>query len=395
MKFCVVNLGCKVNRVESDMFAASFGALGWESAAATEADVIIVNTCTVTGEAEKKTRKAIRKVLRENPNAQVCATGCAITISPEAYQALDERLLVEPDKSRVVERVSSCASVVPESRAGKGYPTRVGIKIQDGCDHACTFCIVHTARGKSWSRPYEEIVLEAKEYSQAGVKELVLTGINIGSYNSGEHDLVSLLTELLACTEDTRFRISSIEPIDVSDSLIDLIAQAQGRICRHLHLPLQSGSDKVLKEMARPYRVSFYQDLVARIYRAMPGFSLSTDIIVGFPGETEEDFFETLAFAKECRFSKIHVFPYSQRMGTPAAARSDQVVPPIKKQRVQQLTELATQLRTQDRAQRSGTTELVLVESQGIAMSESYHEIDLQDSSQYDALSGEMIPFIF
>lgn len=417
MSFCVVNLGCKVNRVESDAVAAALIARGFAPAPEEEAGLIVVNTCTVTGEAEKKTRKAVRHALRANERALVVVTGCAAAIDADAYTALSERVRVVPkgDLTASAERGEwdeaaaqsgnepSSAHLVTSGVAlpvGEGFRTRVGVKVQDGCNNACTYCIVHVARGRAVSRAANEVVAECVTLARAGAKEVVLTGINLGSYCCGERRgpnavrLADLLRRLLAETEDLhapgelpcRFRVSSIEPRDVDDALIELMAQAGGRICRHLHLPLQAGSSRVLREMARPYDAAFYEGLVGGLRTAMPSLSLSTDIIAGFPGETDADFAETLALAERCGFSKIHAFPYSRREGTPAAARADQVPPDVKAARAAALRELGDKLRAADLAARAGSTELALVEESGIAMTESYHELPAPPGAQPGAL---------
>lgn len=270
---------------------------------------------------------------------------------------------------------------------GEGFRTRVGVKVQDGCNNACTYCIVHVARGRASSRPAQAIVSECVALAREGVREIVLTGINLGSWReqgeNGCERLDALLERLLAETADIhevgqpacRLRISSIEPRDVSDDLIRLMARSQGRICRHLHLPLQSGNSKVLREMHRPYSAEYFKDLVEKLYTAMPMLSLSTDIICGFPGETDQEFGDTVELAKRCRFTKIHVFPYSKRQGTPAAERSDQVDPEVRSARAKHLREVAEALRAQQLSDRAGSVELALVEEAGQAMTESYFEV--------------------
>lgn len=409
MRFSIVNLGCKVNRVESDAVAATLLAAGGEESACGEADLIIVNTCTVTGEAEKKTRKAVRHALRENARARVIVTGCAAALKPDFFESLSDRVSCVP-KARLNETISLIAAENASRtahrgerpvllRVGEAFPTRVGIKVQDGCNNACTYCIVHVARGRATSRNADEVLRECVAYARAGVKEIVLTGINLGSYRhpcEGREALrlADLLRMLLDETADLhgegepacRFRISSIEPRDVDQSLIDLLASSRGRICRHLHLPLQSGSSKVLHEMARPYDAAFFLDLVARLRTAVPELSLSTDIIVGFPGEDETDFQESVDAARACEFSRIHVFPYSPREGTPAASRTDQVPPEVKERRAARLREVAEELRAAEFARRSGTRELVLVEQHGRGMSESYYEVAAPDGAPVGAL---------
>ena len=369
MNFHVVNLGCKVNKAESDTIAANLLAQGHALVSEADADAIIINTCTVTGDAEKKTRKAVRRALRENTTARVLVTGCAAAIDPEFYESLDPRI-------QIVEKVRF-TSVGDALRIGEAFPLRVSVKVQDGCNHACTYCIVHVARGKAWSRPLDEVVAEVRALEAAGIKEVMLSGIDLGSYQfEGDH-LDHLLAKLLDQTTDMRFRISSIEPCSISERTIDLIANAQGRICRHLHVPLQAGSSKVLAEMNRPYDAAYFRNLVDKLYTAIPELSLSTDVIVGFPGETDAEYEETLDLARYARFSKIHAFRYSMRAGTPAAERTDQIDPMIKEARLQRLLRVAHDLRLEDAQRRIGTTEAVLIEQPGIGMSESYFRVDV------------------
>ncbi len=399
--FHVVNLGCKVNRVESDDFAAALIASGGCEVPIEAADFIVVNTCTVTGEAEKKTRKAVRQSLRANDFARVIVTGCAAAIDPITYTEMDPRVEVVP-KNAMGELLGATRGESPTLaaiRAGEDFPTRAGVKVQDGCNNACTYCIVHVARGRATSRPSEEIVAEVRELARAGVREIVLTGINLGSYREDDLRLADLLRLLMRAVDEefpvdaglgvvprVRFRVSSIEPRDVSDDLIELMAASNGRICRHLHLPLQSGSSKVLREMRRPYDAQRFLTLVDKLYAAMPMLSLSTDIIVGFPGETEEDFQETCRVAEVCHFSKMHIFRYSKRAGTPAAERDDQVSPEVKADRAKRLEAIEERLRAEDLARRAGMRELALVESEGNATTESYHAIP----APADACVGEL-----
>lgn len=228
MRFHVVNLGCKVNKAESDSMSAHLLATGNELVGLNEADVIIINTCTVTGDAEKKTRKAVRRALRENTHARVMVTGCAAAISPDFYRALDSRV-------EIIEK-AAFLSADPACRTGLAFPARVSVKVQDGCDHACTYCIVHVARGKAFSRPLDEIVAEVKALERAGIREVMLSGIDLGSYRFEKQALDALLSTLIEATHEMRFRISSVEPASLTPATIERIAQAEGRICRHLHL---------------------------------------------------------------------------------------------------------------------------------------------------------------
>ena len=405
MLFKLVNIGCKVNRVEIDAAAAELIAAGAHMASGEDPDVVLVNTCTVTGEADKKTRKAVRQALKAYPHAYVLVTGCAAVMNPTWFENLDERIHVVP-KPQLAQRAWELAGYPVHGfapgagqtaddghalRTGGGFRTRVGIKAQDGCNNACTYCIVHVARGASRSVPFDKVIADARAHAAAGVRELVLSGINLGAYEDGGRRLPELLGALLEACPDSRLRVGSVEPCDVDDALIDLMAASDGRICRHLHLPLQSGSSRVLAEMNRPYDAAFFEHLVARMRAAMPSLALSTDIIVGFPGETDDDFAQTLELARKVGFSKIHVFRYSRRDGTPAAVRPDQVAPAIIAQRSQELQELGLLLAREEARSRIGTEELVLVERTGMGTTESYHPVRWRPDSIQPAI-GELAP---
>ncbi|MBR0406145.1 MAG: MiaB/RimO family radical SAM methylthiotransferase [Eggerthellaceae bacterium] len=394
LRFCVINHGCKVNKVEADTASSYLAALGAELVDEEDAQLVIVNTCTVTGEADKKARKAVRHALKIAPEALVIVTGCGAAIDACGYAGIDERV-------RVIERFELLEALKPKNRSplriGKDFRTRVNIKIQDGCDHACTYCIVHVARGKARSVDASQVLDEAERYFANGAKELVLAGIDLGSYRSGDIGLANLVESLVErakghCSPGdipARVRASSLEPMTIDDAFIDLLARSEGSVCRHLHVPLQSGSTKVLREMARPYTSERFLSLVERLYERVPSLSLTTDIIVGFPGETDDDFACTLELARACRFSKIHVFPYSKRAGTPAAKRLDQVDPIVVRQRASELRRLSDELRERDYRSRIGTSELVLVESR-CALTESYHEIPLPEGAE----DGSLLPVV-
>jgi threonylcarbamoyladenosine tRNA methylthiotransferase MtaB len=416
VRFAVVNLGCRVNRVESDGIAAALQAAG-HTFAPDCVDVVVVNTCTVTGEAEKKARKAVRHALRAHSHAAVVVTGCAASIDPDAFAAMDPRVRVAA-KDAVVDVVLALgdgalhgqvgegpgggdadgvrgvgggggASFPPPSaplRYGEGFPTRVGIKIQDGCDNACAYCIVPAARGASASRPLPECVDEARRLCAAGAREVVLTGIDLGSYRHDGTDLTGLLGALLLAVPEARVRISSIEPPSITPQLANLMVAADGHVCRYLHVPLQSGSAKVLREMARPYTADEFRALTDLLYQAMPDLSLSTDIIVGFPGETDEDFERTLDMVRACRFAKVHAFRYSRRAGTPAAARPDQVDAEVIARRARELRRVADEVRAREMRRRLGRSELVLVEQAGLGTTESYFPVRVAGGAERGSL---------
>ncbi len=377
MKYSVLNLGCKVNRVESDHFERMFHSRALVPSDPGDADIIIVNTCTVTGDAEKKARKLARSAVRANDRAHIIITGCASAIAPDVFEAMSERITVvsKHDIDAYLEGLfpipcmnsangDVLSATEDETSPEGGYMpsrSRVGVKIQDGCDNECSYCIVCKARGASYSIGHD-------------------TGIDLGAYNDDGYSLDALLRMALDATASPddgcppRFRISSIEPTSITDGLISLIKESKGRICRHLHIPLQSGSDKVLTEMCRHYSVAEYVSLIAKLKREIPEISITTDIIVGFPGETESDFEATLDLAKKCAFSNIHVFPYSPRALTVAAERQDQIAPDVKSSRARKLRALASRLRDEDAISREGTTELFCVQEDGNMMSESYYE---------------------
>ncbi len=374
MSFAVVNLGCRVNRAESDAITQKM-LLKDTLAPLESANKIIVNTCTVTGVAEKKTRKTIRHILNINKDASVIVTGCAAQIDPEFYKNLSNRIEVVP-KFEILNKCKTTFKTKQEI-SNKVGTSRVNVKIQDGCDNACTFCIVHVARGKSISYDPKEIIDKCKELDEAGVKEVVLTGINLGSYS--KPNLPSLLYQLLDNTKNCRYRISSIEPPEVTSELIECIKNSNSRICKHLHLPLQSGSNDVLKAMDRHYSCEEFLGLVNAIYNEMPNFSLTTDCIVGFPGESEEDFSQTVEICKKAHFSKIHVFPYSKRKNTPATLMPNQIEQNIKKQRAKALLDLSSSLRKQEFLKRVGTSEQVVIENDNKGTTESYFTLKSKD----------------
>jgi threonylcarbamoyladenosine tRNA methylthiotransferase MtaB len=396
VRFSTVNLGCKVNRVETDTIAVRLESRGHVPDDESP-QVVIVNTCTVTGEAEKKARKAVHRSLRRHPAAFVVVTGCAAAIDPAAFESMDERVVCVSKADAVQECEALGGPGADGLRRGDGdasgalrfglrFHTRAGIKIQDGCDNACTYCVVHIARGKSVSRSVAECIAETRALEAAGAGEAVLTGIDLGSYDSNGLDLAGLLSRMREAAPRMRLRVSSIEPLGVSEQLISLLAVQEGWICRHLHLPLQSGSTKVLGEMARPYTAERYYSIVSRLRSLVEDVSFSTDIIVGFPGETEDDFRQTMDMVRMCRFSKVHVFRYSKRQGTPAASRTDQVDPLAVADRAHRLQELADELRFEEGAKHIGRTERVLVESHGFGMTESYYPVKVGEGFQRGSL---------
>lgn len=376
---------------ESEAIAAALLALGWTRATdAAGCDVAILNTCTVTGEADAKNRKALRTLLRAG-KAAIIVTGCAVNIDAARYADIDPRIICEHDKERIpalaVRLVRDTAAVsaalsdqTTMERSDSGFRTRVDLKIQDGCDNACSYCIVHVARGPAHSLPARGIIEDARIIARSGTREIVLVGIDLAAYHDGDTDLAALTKRLLAESGIARVRISSVEPQSVTPALVEALGHSEGRLCRHLHLCLQSGSSKVLREMNRNYDAAQFEELVTELRNACPAIALSTDVIVGFPGETDDDFEQTRELVRRCDFMRLHVFKYSKRPGTPAAARGDQVDDHMKAARSKELIALGNELALKDMQRRIGTTEGVIIERPGLGTSESYHAVACDES---------------
>jgi len=356
-KVAIATLGCKVNQYESQQILERFRALGFEPVAdPEEADIYVVNTCAVTGEASQKSRHALRRGARTG-NAIVVATGCLAHVEPGSLLKMPGVTLTlgHFEKEHLVEKVASyiqevlkqplppvnpdvgCDNVI--ARGENPYErTRATLKLQDGCTLKCTYCIIPFSRPGNWLKPLEETLQEARQLVERGYREVVLTGIRLGAYRK----LPRLITEL-ACIEGLdRIRLSSIDPKDVSDDLIE-VAAATPKVCRHFHLPLQCGDDSVLKAMRRRYTTGSFRTLVEKLRSRIPDVGITTDMMVGFPAETNECFENSFRFAAEMQFSKIHVFRYSARPGTAAADLGDAVPEQVKLARSKQLILLSAE----------------------------------------------------
>ncbi|NTW27995.1 MAG: tRNA (N(6)-L-threonylcarbamoyladenosine(37)-C(2))-methylthiotransferase MtaB [Coriobacteriia bacterium] len=365
-------LGCKVNRAESERFASELLGCGVRLAVEDEADVIVINTCTVTSEADAKARKAVRRALKSAGHPLVVVTGCLAAIDGASLSALGDRVVVEADKSKVSARVAGLLGVdsgesvfgAPRAtRAPGAFRTRAAVKVEDGCDAYCSYCIVPFARGVPRSVPLTEVTSQVEALAEAGVREIVLTGINIGRYRDPVTgtDLAGLI-EAVAGSGVARLRVSSIEPLDLTARLLDTLARA-GAACAHLHVPLQAGSDAVLSAMGRAYTTAEYAERIEAARSRIPGLTVTTDVMVGFPDETDEQAAETRAFCERMGFSKLHVFRYSRRPGTLAAAMSGQVLAPVKAARAAALRDVGDALRRRFERGRIGGEAIVLVES--------------------------------
>ncbi|AOY77564.1 tRNA (N(6)-L-threonylcarbamoyladenosine(37)-C(2))-methylthiotransferase MtaB [Clostridium formicaceticum] len=386
-------LGCKVNQYETQAMSELFEKAGYEIVADTQAaDVYVINTCTVTNIGDKKSRQFIRRVKRSNPDAIIGVVGCYAQTAPEEVLEVEGVNIVigTNDRSKIVDLVESCEpgekiNMVDDIMKVKEFEemsirdikekTRAFLKIQEGCNQYCAYCIIPYARGPIRSRKKLEVIQEIKDLTANGFKEVVLTGIHVASYGKDfkeKNALTDLLKEVNAIDGLERIRLSSLEPTLFTDDFLQQLSSLS-KVCEHFHLSLQSGCDKILKRMNRKYTTGEYREIVKKIRQVYPLVALTTDIIVGFPGETEEDFQETYDFVKEMAFSSIHVFKYSPRKGTPAADFKEQVEGKTKHLRSEKLIALGNQLQTNYYQQFIGKVKTVLFETASKEM-EGYME---------------------
>lgn len=384
MKVYFLTLGCRVNQYETDALRSMFLERGHEIASdPKEADCCVVNTCSVTGEADRKSRQMLRRMARLNPDTIVVAAGCSaetadgkvaadiiagtkerLTIVDRAETLFAEKRTLTHELDHVRPEVSQKDDFHDFGSVLSPEGCRAFMKIEDGCDSFCTYCIIPFARGRVCSRSRESCIKEAKYLAESGFKEIIVSGIHLCSYGKDRGEGIMSLADLLREIDNTegieRLRLGSLEPISMTDEFIDALADLK-HICPSFHLSLQSGSDTVLKRMNRHYDSKGYASRVLRLRERFPDMSLTTDIIVGFPGETDEEFEETMRFAKKMGFARIHVFPYSMRKGT-KAAEMEQVSPDVKKQREARLLALASDLAADFASKMTGKEETVLVE---------------------------------
>lgn len=352
MKFNIITFGCKVNQYESNMMKENMLSSNFfYTEDLSDANIIIVNTCSVTNVADKKCLKMIRRLKREYSNAILVVAGCSSQNKQSVYESLDIDILIGNRDKSIIDKLIK-EYIETEKKYVKFYNdrnldfedmyisdynhTRAFIKIEDGCDNFCSYCIIPYVRGSVRSKDFDKVIKEAKELAKHGHKEIVLTGIHTGHYLNNGYDLTDLINELSKIDDIKRIRISSIEVTELNDKFLDMLKN-NDKVCDHLHIPLQAGSDEILKRMNRKYDLAYYEEKIKKIRSIRPDISISTDIIVGFPYETEELFLNTLEFSKKIKFSKIHVFPYSVRVGTAAANMEEQVDEVVKKMRVKRL----------------------------------------------------------
>ncbi len=376
--FAIATLGCKVNAFESESYTESLQALGYKEVDFKEsADIYIINTCSVTNTAASKSRQKIHQAIRQNEQAMICVIGCYVQTNQQDLHEIEridlligakgkDKLAQYIEQGSGVPSISDQRNMQFESLPLKSYmhQTRAFLKIQDGCDQFCSYCIIPYARGNERWAQSDELIDMAKSLVAGGHKEIVLSGIHIGRYGKGTStDLGHLMHRLDQQVEGLiRIRLSSIEITEITDEILALM-KSSDRIARHLHIPLQSGCDTVLQRMNRPYTTADYLSRIREIRRQLPDISISSDIIVGFPGETDEEFKLTTAFIEQCRFSFLHVFPYSMRLNTPAAQMNDQIDAQTKKARAKLLIDKSVQLKARYDMQFVNKTVQVLFES--------------------------------
>jgi threonylcarbamoyladenosine tRNA methylthiotransferase MtaB len=385
-KFFITTLGCKVNQAESEAIAQDLLSSDWATTKdCGQAEVCIVNTCTVTQKASMQSRQAIRKAIRSNPSARIIVTGCYAQTAPQEINRIDGvDYLVGHDKKLSISRLIglkgeeaprhqvSSLNDIRNRRPFELMPTAISaartrpfLKIQDGCDAFCTYCIVPYARGRSRSLPVDNVLQSIQQLAEADYREVVLTGIHLGAYGrdlSPTVNLASLLRRIRALDLIDRVRLSSIEPLEFTPEIIQLVAESD-TFCRHFHIPLQSGDDHILKKMGRPYSRQVFHDLIVKIKELMPDAAIGADTLIGFPGENDPAFENTYNLIKDLPISYLHVFPFSVRPGTPAAEYRDKIPPEIIKDRCEQMRNLGQDKRMSFYRGFVGKTVPVLIES--------------------------------
>ena len=395
IKYSVITFGCRVNQADSLGFEEELRARGAIDAPADAADLVIVNTCSVTAASDQGARQTIRRIARSNPSARIVVTGCYATRSPEEVTALPNVVRVVPndDKPRLISILGggplqpdlstadrfadgdgACGSAIEPGVAGR---TAFTLRVQTGCAESCSYCIIPTTRGLPRSVALNEITRDVERVAEAGFKEIALTGVHLGSYGrdlAPGASLLELLGTVKASAErhDLLFRISSLEPMDCSSEIVDLVA-ASDAFAPHFHLPLQHASDRMLGAMCRPYTLADYDALVAAIRARIPHASIGSDIIVGFPGETDDDFEQLAAYVERSPLTHIHVFPYSDRPGTAATAMTGKVHGGVIRERARRIREIGQQLSAKFRASQVGTTHRALtIEDGTLAVTGNY-----------------------
>ena len=373
MNYAIVTFGCRVNQADSQHIDDELRGVGGHEVPANRADVVIVNTCSVTASADQGARQTIRRIGRDNPDARIVVTGCYATRCAEDVRSLPQVLHVVPNthKEGLVAGLAAAGLVTTAERFGDGggpcglsiTPGDAGrtaftLRVQTGCNERCSYCIIPTTRGAGRSTPLRQVVREVRDVVDAGFREIALTGVHLGSYGRDLEPASSLTGLLRALDEleaDVVFRISSLEPMDCTPEVVDLVVRSGGRFAPHFHLPLQHASDRMLSAMRRPYSLAHYRDLVDDIRRRLPHASIGSDVIVGFPGESDADFAVNADYLASSPLTHLHVFPYSDRPGTDASRLGERADGVVVRERVARLRAIGADLSRRFRASQAGT----------------------------------------
>lgn len=371
MKYSIVTFGCRVNQADALSIEESLRLHGGVPAATDAAEIVIVNTCSVTASADQGARQTIRRVARDNPAARIVVTGCYATRNPRELEGLPNvlRVVANDDKDRLLqvsgilpntaERFGNgegaCGASIEPGIAGR---TAFTLRVQTGCEEQCSYCIIPTTRGRGRSVPLPQVLRDVERVARAGFKEIALTGVHLGSYGRdlpSPSSLLDLLRAIERSAVDVTFRISSLEPMDCTPDIVQLVAESEGRFAPHFHLPLQHASDRILSLMRRPYSLSYYRDLADSIADRLPHASIGSDLIAGFPGETDDDFEANLAYLPTSPLSHLHVFPYSDRPGTAASALNAKVPGKLIRERSMRLRDIGSALNARFRRAHVGS----------------------------------------
>jgi threonylcarbamoyladenosine tRNA methylthiotransferase MtaB len=389
----IITFGCRVNQADSLQLEAGLAARGSAPAPAESADLVIVNTCSVTASADQGARQTIRRVARVNPSATIVATGCYATRCEEDVAALPSvlRIIRNEDKERLLDLIGADLQLPTARRFGEGdgpcgaaiAPGIAGrtvwtLRVQTGCDEACSYCIIPTTRGRGCSTRLDIVLEEVERVIAAGFKEVAITGVHLGSYGRDlrpRSSLAGLLAALAAVPHDVLFRVSSLEPMDCTPEIVELVASSP-RLAPHFHLPLQHASDRMLRAMRRPYAIAYYRRLVDSIRDRMPHAAIGSDVIVGFPGESDEDFGALESYLRSSPLTHVHVFPYSDRPGTEAASMDGRVPGPVVRARGQLVREIGSTLAERFRRSQAGAVRRGLTLEDGVvAMTDNYLKV--------------------
>lgn len=388
MKYSIVTFGCRVNQADSLVIEAELRRRGGIDVPPEEADLVVINTCSVTATADQGARQTIRRIARSNPDVQVVVTGCYATRRPDEIRALPNvvRVVANDEKESLVELTTAdrfdgtdgpCGKPLEPGVAGR---TALTLRVQTGCEELCSYCIIPSTRGRGRSRALPEVLDEIRRAVDAGYREIAITGVHLGSYGRDLGDgttLTKLVRALAEWPQDVLFRISSLEPMDCTPEIIDLAARSP-RIAPHFHLPLQHGSDAMLAAMRRPYTAAYFGNLIERVRTVLPHASIGSDVIVGFPGESRAHFAEMTTLLEQLPLSHLHVFPYSDRPGTAAAAMQPKINGLEIRERGRSVREIGRRMASRFRASQAGSRRRALVVEDGLsAVTDNYLKVRL------------------